>query len=200
MDYDSDLIFPREQTGRDAMVRNGNAQGKVIEQCVDDTRCNVRVQFLDKDGFVTKPIPVLQPGGLNSGSFYCPEVGDDVNVQFGPNGETGDAYVNGSFYNVGNPPPTTDPNDRRTRFKDGAVFNYNQESHILSIDTPGPITIKTSGPVTLEADTVTIKASKIRIEGEVEIEGSLKVTEDITSEQNIRAAVYLYDQRGIDHN
>ena len=47
MDFDSELIFPREQTGRDASVRNMYDKGKVIEQKTDDTGVFVRCQILD---------------------------------------------------------------------------------------------------------------------------------------------------------
>lgn len=196
MDYDSDSVFPRNKTGRDASVRNMFDKGKVIEVCVDETRVSCRVQILDKDGFITKPIPVKQFGSKSSQAFWCPKIGDDVSITFPPNSENGDAFIDGSFYNTGNPPPITDPDTRHITFGDGGVFEYTEKnskpkSARGSVNTPrgvgtGTLTFKGTGPIDVStpADTTIICANLI-IQGNVQIEGNVSIKGNLTVEGNI---------------
>lgn len=191
MDFEPDLLFPREKIGRDSSVRNMYDKGKVIDQLADDSGVFVRCQLLDKDGLVTRWLPVKQFGSRSTGSYWCPEIGDDVNVQFLPNSETGEGIVDGSFYNTGNPPPYEDVNTRAIRWKDGTSVKYNQEDHTMTIDTKGPINLETTGPVSMKAETITIKAGTIKLEGKVEIEG------DIGHEGNMNTSGTHVDSNGV---
>jgi phage baseplate assembly protein V len=179
MDYDTDLVFPRNKTGRDSEVRTMFDRAKVIEQCVDDTRVNVRVQLLDKDGIITKPIPVKQFGSKGNGAFWCPEVGDDVSVCFPPNSEYGDGFVDGSFYNTGNPPPVTDPNKRHITFKDGTVWEYDAGTHTMTFVSQGPFNIDAIAIAINGGTSVTVTATNIKLVGEVEIIGDVKIEGEI---------------------
>jgi phage baseplate assembly protein V len=163
-------------------------QGKVIEQLVDDTRVDVRVQWLDKDKLISKPIPVKQFGSRSTSNFWCPKVGDDVSVTMLPNSNGGDGFVDGSFYNVGNPPPTIDPNVRHIRFVDGTIIEYAEKgpatpgarassgTGTLTITSVGPIDIKCSGPCFIESGgPMILRAANITLEGNVHITGALTV-------------------------
>jgi len=202
MDYDTDTVFPRNNTGRDPNVRNMFRQGKVIEQIVDDTQCSVRVQWFDKQGLISRPLPVKQFGSKGTAAFWCPKIGDDVNVTMLPNSDGGEGFVDGSFYNTANPPPITNPNARHIHFADGSIFDYSEGDPEGSGRSSGggALTWKSTGPMTIRCGNLTIEAATVTIKGNVRIEGELEVTEDIKSEQNIRAQIYLYDQRGRDHN
>lgn len=200
MDYDSDSLFPRNKTGRDAGIRNMYDKGKVIEVCVDDSRVNCRVQILDKDGYITKPIPVKQFGSRSTSAFWCPKVGDDVSVCFPPNSENGDGFIDGSFYNTGNPPPITDPDTRHIKHNDGGIFEYTEKSVASKngviqkrgiANTPrgagsGTLTIKPTGPIDVStpADTTIICANLI-ITGNVQIQGNVSIKGNLTVEGNI---------------
>jgi phage baseplate assembly protein V len=147
-------------------------KGKVIERCVDDTQVSVRVQILDKDGFITKPIPVKQFGSRSNQGFWCPDIGDDVSVVFPPNSENGDGFVDGSFYNTGNPPPhaideygkateqPVHPDTTHKTFRDGSVVEFNPVKSVLTITTKGQ---------------VIIRASKIYITGIVDVTGNVNI-------------------------
>lgn len=149
-------------------------KAKVIEQCVDDTRVSVRVQLLDKDGIITKPIPVKQFGSRGNGAFWCPEVGDDVSVCFPPNSEYGDGFVDGSFYNTGNPPPVTDPNKRHITFKDGTVIEHDAGTNHTMIDSPGTVSIKSAGNIDVESSgTISIRGAEIKLYGKIFIYGDI---------------------------
>lgn len=186
MDYDSENLFPRNKTGRDSGVRNMFDKGKVIEICNDDSRVSVRVQILDKDGFITKPIPVKQPGSRSNQSFWCPDIGDDVSVCFPPNAENGDGFVDGSFYNTGNPPPPNplvrnekgEPQPlhhsiKHVTYREGSFMQFDPTRSKTTLNTKGPVDIVTSG-------TVTITAGRIVIIGDVEIQGNVHITGNLT--------------------
>lgn len=194
MDYDTDSLFPRNKTGRDSTIRTMFDKGKVIERCVDDTGVNVRVQILDKDGFITKPIPVKQTGSRSNQSFWCPDVGDDVSVCFPPNAENGDGYVDGSFYNTHNPPPkaidqvgrkteqTVDPDTTHKTYRDGSVIEFNPIKSIMTIHTP--------------QGQIVIRASKIIITGVVDITGNVSIRGNLSVTGNVTAGGSVIDSSG----
>src|SRR5215475_4913718 len=148
MDYEPDLVFPRENTGRDAMVRNMYRQGKVVEILCDETRTNVRVQWLDKEEMISRPLPVKQFCSRSTSAFWCPKVGDDVNVTMLPNSDS-DGFVDGSFYNTSNPPPTDDPNRRLVRFNDETLIEYVEATpeSTTRAARAGVMTIKSKYPI-----------------------------------------------------
>jgi phage baseplate assembly protein V len=190
MDYDSDSVFPRNRTGRDSEIRNGVRGGKVVETLCDETQVCCRVQYLDKDGLVSKPLNVKQFGSRSTSSFWCPKVGDDVNVVMLPNGDE-EGYIDGSFYNTGNPPPITDPDTRHVTFADGTIIEYTEKakpgvvkrgtaaggagSGTLMINSVGPINIKCAGVCYIEAPIVIIKAGSITLDSDVTITKTLTV-------------------------
>lgn len=192
MDYDSDSVFPRNKTGRDSEIRNGSRHGKVTEVICDETQVAVRVQYLDKDGLISKPLPVKQFGSRSTSSFWCPKVNDDVSVTMLPNGDE-DGFVDGSFYNTGNPPPIVDPNTRHITFADGTVIEYAETGSTLKIDAKGPVNLVSAG-------TVSIRCVNLNITGNVNITGQLHTTQEINSDTNIRCVGTLFDHRGADHN
>jgi phage baseplate assembly protein V len=186
MDYDSDSVFPVNKTGRDSELRNMFRHGKVTEVLCDETQVCCRVQFLDKQGLVSKPLPVKQQGSRSTSSFYCPKVGDDVNVTMLPNSNE-DGFIDGSFYNTGNPPPITDPDTRHITYADGTIMEYRESLTTiirdgvqiragrqgqLTINSPNPIsivcsnaTITCSGNATIKASLITLDAPNTKITG-----------------------------------
>jgi phage baseplate assembly protein V len=191
IDYDTDTIFGRDSTGRDGQVRNMYRQGKVVEQVVDETQVSVKVQWLDKDGLISKPLPVKQKGSRSTSEFYCPKIGDDVCVTMLPNSTGVDGFVDGSFYNVGNPPPTIDPNVRHIKYVDGTVMEYAEKGPVTSragkTSGTGTLTIISVGPANLkftacylEAGAITLKGP-VTIEGDVTINGNLQVNGNISN-------------------
>jgi phage baseplate assembly protein V len=152
VDYDSDTVFERDRTGRDPEVRNMFRHGKVIERIVDTTQVSCRVQYLDKDGLISKPLPVKQKGSKSTGSFYCPKIGDDVNVTMLANGSE-DGFIDGSFYNAGNPPPTTNPDCHHTTYNDGTIIEYAEST---STRATGQLTIKSTNPIVITCGNMSI--------------------------------------------
>lgn len=168
MDFDSDSVFPVNKTGRDSEIRNMFRHGKVTEVLCDKTQVCVRVQFLDKQGLISKPLPVKQFGSRSTSAFYCPKVGDDVSVTMLPNGDE-DGFVDGSFYNTGNPPPITDPNTRHITFADKTVIEYSEavastydeRGWLVKAGRGGQLTVTSQYPVSITCGSCMIKASSI---------------------------------------
>src|SRR4029077_1479733 len=170
--------------------------GKVIEVLCDKTQVNVRVQYLDKQGLISKPLPVKQFGSRSTQAFWCPKVGDDVHVTVLPNGHE-EGFVDGSFYNNGNPPPITDPNTRHITFADGTIMEYSEGNSTLTINSKGPINITTTGAVTLTANgTVSIKGSSITLDGPTTVKGKLTVQGDISNTGNMTTSGVHTDSIG----
>ena|SRR5271165_6373101 len=216
MDWDTENVFPRDRTGRDSEVRNTIRTGKVIEQVPDPTGIFVRVQWLDRDMLISQPLPVEFQCASGSKKAFFPKIGSDVDVMMFPNGDE-DGIVIGCHYTTSNPPPIQpDPtravgdwfNLDHTLYNDGTIIEYDENTSTYKIDAKGPINITTLNDVTINginikvtgSGEITLTAPNIKLVGNTSIEGTLAVTEDITSEQNIRATVFLYDQRGVNHN
>jgi phage baseplate assembly protein gpV len=91
-------------------------------------------------------------------------------------------FVDGSFYNTGNPPPTMNPNCKHVTFADGTVIEYAEAQTtgrsgqgLLTIQSQYPISI-TCGSCTLTATgTATVTASQIVLAGPVHITDTLQV-------------------------
>lgn len=201
MDFDTQNVFPRNKTGRDSEIRNMFRHGKVTEVLVDQTQVCVRVQYLDKDGLISKPLPVKQFGSRSTSTFWCPKVGDDVSVTMLPNGSE-DGFVDGSFYNTGNPPPTTNPNSRHIKYADGTVYDFSEgqpEGQGRS-SGGGSLTFTSSGPITIKCGNLIITADTLTLIGNVKIQGDLAVDGKIDAQGDIRTPATLYDHRGADHN
>lgn len=187
-------------------------KAKVVEVLVDETQVACRVQYLDKQGIISKPLPVKQFGSRSTSAFWCPKVGDDVSICRSPNSEGGDDFIDGSFYNTGNPPPITDPDTRHTRFNDGSIIEYTEKAPLgvskrgtaaggagsgtLTVKTGGPINISTSGDVTIICANLNI-TGKVLIVGDVNIVGTLTVDGDINNTGNITTSGIHRDALGL---
>lgn len=111
------------------------------------------------------PVATLLTGG-SRGSWFMPEVGDEVLVAFNQD-DVAHPYVIGFLWNGQDQPPETDPNNRiiltpgghTIRFEDGqtsprVVIKSNQGSSITFNDGPGPtnIAINSKGGLAITLD------------------------------------------------
>jgi phage baseplate assembly protein V len=138
MDIEPYTVFPRSKVGRDHQVRNQFRQGKVIDRKMDEKRGPlVRVQYLDKQGLISRWLPVKQFGSRATVHSYVPKIGDDVNVNMLPNGSA-DGFIDGSFFNENNPPPTgLDIDTRHYKTEDGTVIEYRETDSTFRLDVGG---------------------------------------------------------------
>jgi phage baseplate assembly protein V len=115
-----------------------------------------------------------------------------------PNG-TSKGFVHGSFYSKGTPPPTTSEHVRHTTFVDGTVIEFDPSNSTFTIDSKGPLDLKTNGPIKLTSEgdvelttqgnldakvagLALVEAPNIRLKGNVEITGSLTVGGDLIAQ------------------
>lgn len=207
MDYDPDVVFPRENTGRDGQVRNLYRKGKVIEQLIDENQVSVRVQELDKQGYITRLIPVKQFGSKSNQSFWCPEIGDDVSFCMLPNSTDGEGFVDGSFYNTYNPPPLSaqeEASTKHTTFGDGVVIQYRPRDSTLNIIAPtGSVAdrkFKGGQTMTINISTggaINLKGANIVITGPVTIKGDLNVDGKISNSGDMETGGKHTDSIGL---
>ena len=168
--------------------------GKVIDRKLDEKLGPlVRVQYLDKQGLISKWLQVKQPGSRLTMHYYCPKVGDDVNVTMLPNGyESG--FVDGSFFNKRNPPPSgVDLDTRHFRTQDGTVIEYREIDSTFNLDARGAANggggvagraagaggnvIVTAGMVEVTAmETIILTAPIIVINGNIQHTGMMNTT------------------------
>ena len=194
MDYETDSLFPRNKTGRDSNIRNMFDKGKVIEVLVMKHKLVCRVQYLDKQGLISKPLPVKQFGSRSTSAFWCPKIGDDVSICRSPNSEGSDDFIDGSFYNTGNPPPITDPDTRHFKFNDGAVIEYTEKAPARSSKRGtaaggagrGTLTAKGISTVNLQSSgDTTITCANLIINGNVRITGNVTIIGKLTVDGNM---------------
>lgn len=130
---------------------------------VDGARPQIKVYFEDLE-MESHWLHVPQDGTLKNKHYKMQyRKGDQVAVLLDPLGEEG--VVLGAIYSEADPPPVTDPAKWHKTFEDGTVIEYDSNLHELKADIKGKADIKADGPVTLEAQLVTIKASVIELDG-----------------------------------
>lgn len=173
------------------MSRNG----KVIEVLCDKTQVCCRVQYLDKSGLISKPLPVKQFGSKSTQAFWCPKVGDDVHVTVLPNGHE-EGFIDGSFYNTGNPPPIVDPNTRHITFADGTIIEYAESGSTFKFISQGPVNIDCQTATITCSGQATVKGSAITLDGPTTIKGNLVVQGNVTNTGNMNTSGIHIDSIG----
>lgn len=132
----------RKGSGMDETFRNLVRFGKVSS--VNPSLVAARVEFEDKGGMVSHPLPIIVPGSLKNKHYHLPDVGEDVVCLFLPNGiQRG--FVLGSFFNVNNPAPVSSPDKEHVTFSDGTVVEYDRGSHTLTVAVQGTINLTAAG-------------------------------------------------------
>lgn len=136
--------------------------GEVTE--IDGSNCLVKVWFDDLE-MESHWLPVLQHATFGDKTYVMPRKGCQVAALLDPFGE--DGVVLGGIYSEADPPPVTDPAKFHKTFDDGTVIEYDTATHKLSADIKGKADIQATGPVTLEAQSVTVKALTVNVEASV---------------------------------
>jgi len=135
--------------------------GKVV--AVDGEKALVRVQFQDTDTTISDWIPVLMRFSGNDRTYSMPSEGDQVLCVFLPNApELG--FVLGQNYT--DSPPTTDKEIFAARLSDGSYFEFNKKTSHLKIE--------------ISDGNYLIYDGKWRFKGDVEVEGNVKASEEIS--------------------
>lgn len=141
---------------------------------IDAVKGLYRVTF-EEDDFVTTPLPYLVRNSKFNKDESPFDEGEHVACLMDENCENG--VILGATNTTSDSPDLGDKDTRRTLYKDGTFTQYDRKNKKLTISCEGDIEIIKSKNVSLKADT------KVLIECDnVEIKGSLKVRDDITSQ------------------
>lgn len=116
--------------------------GTVAE--LDGDRVRVRYDT-DEAGapILTAPIPWLTYRAGPDRSWWAPEVGEQV-VLLAPSGELTQAFALPALYSDAHPAPASDPDKHVVRHSDGALFQYDRESHEYRIALPAGSRVRIS--------------------------------------------------------
>ncbi|MGG3448625.1 phage baseplate assembly protein V [Domibacillus aminovorans] len=115
-------------------------------------RCTAKVFFDDKN-MVSPELPILTRGSQGVKDYWMPEVGEQVVCAFLENTSKG-GFIMGSFFNEVDRPPIDSDKKQHLQFPDGTYIEYDQDTHTLTVDVQGDITIKTAVAVHVEGDVI----------------------------------------------
>jgi phage baseplate assembly protein gpV len=100
-------------------------------QAQDAANARVRVTFADYDQMRSYWLPVMVAKTQDDKAYWLPDVGELVVCLMDRNDE--DGAVLGSIYSTVDQPPIGSPDKWHLTFKDGAAFEYDRSSHVLSL-------------------------------------------------------------------
>lgn len=115
-------------------------------------RCTAKVYFDDKN-IVSRELPILTRGAQSVKDYWMPAVGEQVVCAFLQN-TSKVGYIIGSFFNAVDLPPVESEKKQHLRFPDGTYIEYDQDTHTLTVDVQGDITIKTAASVHVQGDVI----------------------------------------------
>jgi phage baseplate assembly protein V len=144
--------------------------GLVIELILDNNK-QPRARVL-LDGVESAPLPwIAMRAGANR-TWAVPSIGEQVLVAC-PNGDPANGIILGSLFCEEYPAPTDKETLTRYLFADGAVLDYDTETHALRAILPDGATaeITATGGMTLNGD-VTI-AGDLSVSGDVAADGDV---------------------------
>jgi len=141
---------------------------------IDAVKGLYRVTF-EEDNFVTTPIPYLVKNSKFNKDESPFDEGEHVACLMDENCENG--VILGATNTTADAPDLGDKDIRRTLYKDGTFIQYDRKNKKLTISCEGDVEVIKSTNVNIKAST------KVIIEcNDVEIKGSLKVRDNITSQ------------------
>jgi phage baseplate assembly protein V len=155
----------------------------IIEECQPDKGL-YRVR-IDEDDIKTKFIPVVVPNSKST-KFEAPlEVGEHVALLMDERAE--DGIIVGAIYSEADKPENgAGENVWRTTFADGSYIKFDKSSGDLTVNTKGKVIVES-------ASDVEITCTKLKVTGDVEVNGSitgsngLEVTGKIEATGNIES-------------
>ena len=158
-------------------VANLILAAKVVE--VDYRRARVKAQSGE---LVSGWLPWLtQRAGLDR-SWWAPSVGEQVLV-LSPSGDPAQGMVLPGLYQDAHDAPSSNPDDNRVVYRDGAVFSYDRARHHWDIRLPAGATV------------ALIASGGVSIEGDVTVTGDIKATGDIEDQtRSMRADRDIYNR------
>lgn len=148
--------------------------GTVSQTKSDDGKALVKVKIIDRE---TDFLPLVSFSNGFKRHFIPARIGEQV-VVFSPFGEASSGFVIRSIFNTAVKEPNGSNNTTEViEYEDGTKFSYDTASKTLKVECVGLINVVCKN--------ATITADTTKITSEVEIVGSLKVSEQITGQNGI---------------
>ncbi len=150
----------------------------MIRYATVETQEGDRVTVKSGD-LVTGKIPWLSHRAGPDKEWWAPEKNEQV-LLLCPCGDPALGVALPSIYRDLFPAPADAATVRRTTYADGAVTEYDRETHILKANIPGSI-------IAIATKTIEATAPDIKLTGSVFVEGPIHATEAITSDDSMGA-------------
>lgn len=138
---------------------------------VDHDNALARVRIGDN---LTKPLPWLTARAGGDGTWWPVEVGEQVLI-LSPCGDLTQGVILPSLYRTASPAPSSKGGVERTEYKDGAVIQYDRNTHTLTASIPGDVKVTATGNITADAgENITLTAPNILLSaGQIQLAGPL---------------------------
>lgn len=139
-----------------------------------------RVRVSDGAGWTSAWLRWHSQAAGKARHWRSPSVGEQ-GVLLSPSGEPAQGtFIPGLYGNAGNPPDNRE-HVEVWRFDDGGSLTYDWQSSSYSIDLPhGILTLKVGGSTLVATpDAIELTATRMTLNGPVQINGALQVTGDI---------------------
>jgi phage baseplate assembly protein V len=148
---------------------NGIRKGSV--ESVSGALCRVESGDLHTDW-----IQWFVPFAGETIEWLAPSIGEGV-LLLCPSGDPAQAIALRGLYSEDFPPPSTDGNKHLRLYRDGAILEYDFESHVLNVVLPAGATINITAPdaVNVNTKTANVKADTITLDGDTTVTKSLTV-------------------------
>ncbi|WP_044180924.1 phage baseplate assembly protein V [Phytobacter massiliensis] len=132
---------------------------------IDETTVLVRVTLPECDNLQSNWLPVLQRNTQDNKDYWLPDMGEQVEVLLDDNGE--DGVVLGAVYSTVDTAPLASRDKRYVHFSDGAAFEYDRQSHQLTINGGiEKIVIEVKESTRLTSPLVEVKAQQVNVTSE----------------------------------
>lgn len=175
------------------LVRKGTIQA--VDH--DKARCRVATGELQSNW-----LPWLSLAAGSTVDWDPPTEGEQV-LLICPGGDPADGVAVRGLYGNDTTPPSNKASTHTRRYADGAVIEYDHDSHQLVatlpdgatvvLQAPGSVTIKTA-TATIEADTATVKADTITLQaeqthctGELQVDGGINAGGTVHADGDVTA-------------
>ena len=106
-----------------------------IVSSIDPDKGTAQVTFKDRDGIVSRDLPLNFAKTMHDYYYCMPDVGERVRVLFDPEAPSR-GYILGSYPDDKRIPPIKDKDKTYTLFKDGTLIEYDRALHTLTVTIP----------------------------------------------------------------
>ncbi|STQ91414.1 phage baseplate assembly protein V [Iodobacter fluviatilis] len=131
-----------------------------------------RVSLPDTDNLRTMWLPIAYPKTQDDECYWTYDTGEHVALLLDAQGE--DGVIIGAIFSDADTPPVTDPNKFGIRFKDGAMLEYDRQTHTLSVTGVSKVIVEASTTIVLKAGSkVTIDSPEAEFTGKLQVDGLL---------------------------